>query len=357
MRNRIEEIELWKANLELTKPYRIAGETFDKAVNAFIRIRTASGVFGIGSASPMPIICGESMEDTMDALNRGADIIRHAHTADLIPLTKILGQELSSQPAAQAAIDMALYDLHCKTLNISVCNFLGRKLDSLETSVTIGITNPEEAQEELRSHLSAGFKVIKLKIGDQIEQDIAMVRKLREWGNSGFRLRVDGNEGYNKTQLEQFIRETEGCDIELIEQPLLVSQRHALKELPESIRQVLAADEDLITEQDAKVAAEESVYGIWNIKLMKSGGISPSKRIGELADAHDVRLMWGCNDESRVSIAAALHTAFSCSATRFLDLDGSFDIAKDIGSGGFVLREGKLRLTDLPGLGVTLVGD
>jgi L-alanine-DL-glutamate epimerase-like enolase superfamily enzyme len=90
---------------------------------------------------------------------------------------------------------------------------------------------------------------------------------------------------------------------------------------------------------------------------MKSGGISPSKRIGELADAHDVRLMWGCNDESRVRIAAALHTAFSCSATRFLVLDGSFDIAKDIASGGFVLREGKLRLTDLPGLGVTLVGD
>ena len=36
--------------------------------------------------------------------------------------------------------------------------------------------------------------------------------------------------------------------------------------------------------------------------------------------------MWGCNDESCISIAAALHAAYACPATRYLDLDGSFDL-------------------------------
>jgi L-Ala-D/L-Glu epimerase len=60
-------------------------------------------------------------------------------------------------------------------------------------------------------------------------------------------------------------------------------------------------------------------------------------------------------DESCISIAAALHAAFASPATRFLDLDGSFDLARDVARGGFVLEHGALRLTRDPGLGVTQI--
>ncbi len=66
--------------------------------------------------------------------------------------------------------------------------------------------------------------------------------------------------------------------------------------------------------------------------------------------------MWGCNDESIVGITAALHAAFSCSHTKFIDLDGSFDLAKDLVTGGFVLEDGYMKLTDKPGVGVERVG-
>ena len=225
---------------------------------------------------------------------------------------------------------------------------------ALETSVTIGITDPPEARETLKSHLSKGFKIIKLKIGDDLEQDIAMVRMLRAWGGSDFTLRVDANQGYDTRMLKRFIRETAGMEIEFIEQPLPVSQSEALGTFSEEMREEFAADEDLITEADALRAAENRNYGIWNLKLMKSGGISTVRRIADLAEQHDVRLMWGCNDESCISIAAALHAAFSCKATAFLDLDGSFDIAHDVAFGGFRVSDGKMMLTGSPGLGVSL---
>ena len=67
--------------------------------------------------------------------------------------------------------------------------------------------------------------------------------------------------------------------------------------------------------------------------------------------------MWGCMDESRISIAAALHAAYACPATRYLDLDGSFDLSRDPASGGFVLDDkGYLHVCDAPGLGVRLDG-
>jgi L-alanine-DL-glutamate epimerase-like enolase superfamily enzyme len=57
-------------------------------------------------------------------------------------------------------------------------------------------------------------------------------------------------------------------------------------------------------------------------------------------------------DESEIGIAAALHAAFACPATRYLDLDGSLDLARDPARGGFELVEGRMRTSDRPGLGV-----
>ena len=65
--------------------------------------------------------------------------------------------------------------------------------------------------------------------------------------------------------------------------------------------------------------------------------------------------MWGCMDESAISIAAALHGALACPATRYLDLDGSLDLARDVASGGFVLEDGIMRPAPGAGLGVTLL--
>ena len=96
----------------------------------------------------------------------------------------------------------------------------------------------------------------------------------------------------------------------------------------------------------------EPACGIFNIKLMKTGGIHEALKIAVIAKNAGIDLMWGCNDESIVSIAAALHAAFSTSNTRYIDLDGSLDLAKDVVSGGFILEEGYMMPNGKPGLGV-----
>ena len=39
-----------------------------------------------------------------------------------------------------------------------------------------------------------------------------------------------------------------------------------------------------------------------------------------------------------IGISAALHAALACPSTRYLDLDGSFDLARDVARGGFLLE-------------------
>jgi L-alanine-DL-glutamate epimerase-like enolase superfamily enzyme len=87
---------------------------------------------------------------------------------------------------------------------------------------------------------------------------------------------------------------------------------------------------------------------------MKSGGISTGMGIAHVAELAGADLMWGCMDESLLSITAALHAAYAGPATRYLDLDGSFDLSRDPASDGFRLEKGCLRLPDAAGLGVRL---
>jgi L-alanine-DL-glutamate epimerase-like enolase superfamily enzyme len=153
--------------------------------------------------------------------------------------------------------------------------------------------------------------------------------------------------------VKQFFDQTASCNLELIEQPLPAEQIEEMRSLPAEIRQVLAADESLIGPEDAaNIIGETNACEIFNIKLMKCGGITQALEISRLAEGAGIDLMWGCNDESIISISAALHTALSCKQTRYLDLDGSLDLAKDVVAGGFILENGEMRVNGLPGLGL-----
>ena len=101
--------------------------------------------------------------------------------------------------------------------------------------------------------------------------------------------------------------------------------------------------------------AQQNLYGIFNIKLMKCGGITGAFEIANIAKPAGIHLFWGCNDESIISITAALHAAFACPHTKYIDLDGSLDLAEDVVTGGFSIKDGYMYVNDEPGLGLSLL--
>ncbi|MEM1408031.1 MAG: enolase C-terminal domain-like protein, partial [Bacteroidota bacterium] len=163
----------------------------------------------------------------------------------------------------------------------------------------------------------------------------------------------DANQGYNTDMLIKFFRQTKEDEIELIEQPVPANAINELKNLPDQVKKIIAVDESLIDPSDAFTLASGSrASDIYNIKLMKSGGIFPAGRIASIAQAANIDLMWGCNDESSISITAALHSALSFSNTKYLDLDGSLDLVVDVVNAGFEIKDGWMSVTGRSGLGV-----
>ena len=351
---KIKSLKVWSTDLGNTKPYTIAFKTIDEVLNAFIEITLDNGVTGIGAANPSEYVTGENLDQTLAALQEknlefliGRDI-REFHQLNFEAYQKFI-----KTPAARAAIDIALHDAFTKFLGIPLVQFLGQKIKSLPTSNTIGIKNVEETLKEAQEYGERGFKILKVKLGKDLAEDLERIVKLREKFGKKFVIRIDANQGYTSEQTIEFYKKTKHLDIELIEQPLPAKAIAETKKLPDEIRMIIAADESLLTAKDAlELVKPPRASGIFNIKLMKCGGISQALKIADIGLQEGVDLFWGCNDESIVSITAALHIAFACSNTKYIDLDGSLDLARDVVKGGFILKDGIMSCSSKPGLGV-----
>ena len=347
-----------RVRLALSRPYRVAGRTTDAVEVYSLVLATDSGEVGVGAASPEAVVTGETPEMCGHSLQPDSlGWLEGSDPRKIGGLCREASRRMRGSPGALAAVDMALHDLFAKGFGAPLADVLGRVHKSLPTSVTIGIQRLDEALALADELVGGGFQALKIKVGESLDRDLELLRKLRERFGPRLRLRADANVGYTAAEAIAFLELAEPLGIEFLEQPVR-ARNDGLRRLPEAWRDRIAADESLVDENDALALAAETpsrACGVFNIKLMKCGGIRPAMRIAAIAEAAGIRLMWGCMDESRISISAALHAALACPATRYLDLDGSFDLASDLAEGGFLLHDGEMTVSDEPGLGVRML--
>lgn len=353
---KITGVALRAVDVPLTRPYAVANHTTDTATIELLRLSTDAGLVGLGSATPEPEVNG----DTRDAAHRNLLAVAEQLHGREVAAPEAFAALLNGvgSPGARMTLDVALHDLWAKAQGKPLVELLGRAHDAMPTSVTIGVGDVDSTLRDAREYLARGFTVLKVKIGEDLDLDVERLARLRELVGGDVRIRVDGNVGYRPAQLLPLLQRTQRLDLEFIEQPLPRAGSDAQRVLPAPLLAKLMADESLHDVADARaLCAPPRAFGLFNIKLVKCGGIGPALEIAALAQAHGIGLMWGCMDESRIAIAAALHAAFACPATRYLDLDGHLDLAKDFAVGGFSLEQGVMRLDPRPGLGVVASGD
>ena len=248
---------------------------------------------------------------------------------------------VAGEPAAEAAIDMALRDLAGKRLGVPLYELMGIDPSSMPvTSFTIGMDTPEIVEQKVRE--AAGFKVLKVKMGSKDDQEVLeTVRSLTDCP-----VRVDANEGWALEDALARLEWLQEMGVELVEQPLPADQLTEMRELKKQSPLPLIADESVGRADDIPRLAE-AFDGI-NIKLMKCGGLGEALQMIHVARAHGMSIMLGCMVESSLAITAAAHIA---PLVDYADLDGNLLITNDPFIGAEV-REGKLVLPSEPGLGV-----
>ncbi len=350
---RIAGIRTRTVRVPLTRPYSIAGGSWDQAEFVVVEIEASNGMVGFGHASPAVEVTGEDLAACEHALDpRKLAWVTELDARDPRGAAAIIERRIPG-PAARAAIDGALFDLDGRIAGVPVVARLGRVHDTFPTSITIGVKDTAATVAEASEYLTRGFRALKVKTGVDVDDDIRRLTELRRTFGPHFLLRVDANQGWGPSAMETFLPHMDPLAVEILEQPCAPADDDRLRALPASIRRRIIADESVHDIRDLeRLAGPHSPFGGINVKLMKCGGIAPALRLAKKAGDLGLSVMWGCMDESVAGIAAALHAALASPATRYLDLDGSLDLGEDPFIGGFDLRDGCLHPLATPGLGI-----
>lgn len=352
---RIVRVEAMMIQMPLAFPYTIAYETISRTTNILLRIETDRGLTGFGCAAPDLAVTGETPQGVLNIVSATIEpALIGGDPLSIAALLEVLRDPLSKQPAALAMVDMALHDLLARIAGLPLYRLLGGYRHSIETSITIGIGNGSETIARALEFIRQGFKILKLKGGNDVEEDIARVHKVREKVGPDIRLRFDANQGYSVSEALQFAAATQSCTIELFEQPTPSEALTLLGRVTRRTDVPVMADESLVNIRDAFKLAREQLVDLINIKLMKVGGIANALQINAVARAANIEVMVGCMDEASLGIAAGLHFALARPNVVYADLDGHLDLLNDPTAGAVILKDGVLYPTSQAGLGFRL---
>lgn len=309
--------------LPLVSPFVIAARTATEARNVRIEIVAEDGLTGLGASAPVGYVTGESVESVLDALSAVSPEFVGLSVERLGPLLARAHIALAEAPAAQAGLEIALYDLWAKARRLPLWQHFGGYLDRVTTDVTIPLVSPAEASALASAAWSDGFRSLKIKVGDPsgTDADLARIEAVTQ-AVPQVRLRIDANQAFTPDAAVVFadaLLKT-GAAIDLLEQPVDKSDVAGLKYVRDRTSLPVFADESARSVAEVlHLLQSDAVDGI-NIKLMKSG-ITGALQIITLTKAFGKKLMLGCMLETGVGISAAAQIAAGTGAFDYLDLD------------------------------------
>jgi L-alanine-DL-glutamate epimerase-like enolase superfamily enzyme len=291
-------IEEW----ELTQPFRISGFEWINARGIVVQL-AEDGCVGRGEAQGV-FYLDETAESLFAQVNAVADQLRRGITRDRL-------QALLPAGGARNAIDCALWDLECKKSGRTIWQLTGIDPRPVTTVFTIGLEATPEAMAA-KAAAAADAPVLKVKLSaDRPYERLAAIRAARP----DAAIVVDANQGWDFALLQEVIPKCAALGLGMIEQPLPRGADAELEGYASPI--TLAADESCLDSSELATAARR--YGMINIKLDKTGGLTEALKLARQAMALGCKLMVGNMVGTSLAMAPSFVIAQLCD---FVDIDG-----------------------------------
>lgn len=351
MKLSIRDIHFAVFKTPLKKPFRTALGEHRALNNILIRMTLSNGISGCGEVAVAPHILGWDLESIETLLKKQLPILNGSTVTFSAPALKDMAAPLSAYSPAVCGAETALVDALCRTARIPFKHFFGSRPARVRTGITLVIQPRASFLRSLREFYDAGFRTFKIKVGRDIESEIAKIVAGRRILDKCV-FYIDANQGFNVRQSSAFIQAlaAEGLRPAFMEQPVTRADLEGLAKLRRELPVPVCADESLHSLTSAEKIIRMKGAQILNIKLAKFG-IFEAMEITELAKKNELTLMMGMMMESAVGVSAAAQFAAGCGGFTFIDLDTPYYF-KDPGRLSFLSRNGAFRLSKIKsGLG------
>ncbi len=361
----ITDIEAFPCSVPLPVPVDMGLGRAVKREAVVVKVTTADGVVGYGEAHHIrsPAAMGALVNTTVRDLVLGMDALETTAVWQ-----RVYRNQLASHGAGAAAacalsgLDMALWDVRGKVFGVPLYRLLGgqsRPIPAYAGGIGLGYQPPEALVAEVAECRAAGFRAVKLRIGDEVSRDVARIRAVREAHGDELEIFTDANTRYDLDEARRVLPALRELAVGWLEEPFSPHDEESYARVARWADVPLAAGENHYLRYDFQRLIRAGVVSVLQPDVSKSGGITEVMRIGALAAAADLPV----NPHTSVTglnMAAVIHVIASLPNAKFFEAD----IAKGnqlhdvLCSTPYELgADGTVRPLERPGIGVDIDED
>ncbi len=287
-----------------------------------------------------PLLCARPFRDPTEAFEH------------LTACTEVLAlQSAEPGPFAQAiaGLDTALWDLLARRAGVP----LWRLLDDTG-SANIGVyasgLNPDAPERLAAARQQEGYTAFKLKVGFGAERDLANLDALQRALGPEVRLMVDANQAWSVSAALDMLPMLERFSLDWLEEPVRadvpwVEWRQLVSRIP------LAGGENLAGRQAFETAFKAGVLKVVQPDLAKWGGLSGCLPVARRIRDNGLRF---CPHYlgGGIGLLASAHLLAAVQGDGLLEIDANPNPLRTVLMGDLKhVRDGRVTLSDLPGLG------
>ncbi|MBS0520858.1 MAG: mandelate racemase/muconate lactonizing enzyme family protein [Proteobacteria bacterium] len=280
----LQKVEAHVFRVPIEEPVRTSFGTMTERAAVFVRVEDSDGVPGWGeiwSNFPTmsaehrallladivaPRVLGRSIDDPVSLW---AEIDRGLH------VLRLQSGDAGALSAAAAGLDLALHDLCARKRGLALWRALGGS-DGRPLPVYASGLNPGQAAFDTVERLrGSGYRAFKIKIGFGLETDRESLQPVAATLQSGERLMVDANQGWDVVTACRMLPELREFGLTWIEEPL-AADRPAAEwiQVAAAAPAPLAGGENIRGAGAFQQAIESGLFGFLQPDVAKWGGHS-----------------------------------------------------------------------------------
>ena len=215
---------------------------------------------------------------------------------------------------------------------------------------------PAVMAEAAARHVAAGFRTVKVKVGEPNDWrlDVRRLAAVRQAVGPAVGIKVDVNQGWRTAGVAiAASRKSLASRPDYVEQPVAWWDLEGLAEVRRQTGAIVMADEACHGPREALQIVRLRAADLINVKPMKCGGLLRALRLDAIAETAGIACQVGTMVEGSVASAAGLHLARALGNVRTVELGGPLRLAADVGDVGTWYDRDTITPPDAPGLGIT----
>ena len=260
-----------------------------------------------------------------------------------------------------SGIEVALWDLKGKALNVPVWSLLGGQYrTAVRTYASGGMEKPiPELIKEVEGYLDKGFTAVKIRGGYSAKKDAALCKSLRDALGYDWDLAIDCGQGYvpfawSAKEAERVVKSLEEYELLFIEEPCRTDEKGVYAQVRSISNTPIAGGENGCSIYEYKELIDQKCVDIIQPDVTHAGGIGEVKRAAEYAYLNGVTVAphvfrSGVSFAAHLHLLSAIPNALICEFQQIAN-----PLREELLLEPLKIVDGKLSVPTAPGLGIEL---